>query len=275
MAVPALLQAQNSAFINHVSVRNGDSAVDVEIRTTGKISSPNTQVITGPDRIVVDFPGARPASELRAVNVTRGPLKSVRTGLFFNNPPITRVVLDLSSAQTYHIVQTANGFIVRLGAAAPAPEDAEAAPLGPTPTIGGARLTNVARVSKTAAYSAPPVRPVVGPAPQPEAQTAPPPPPEPPKPAVSVSFQGGMLSIQADKATLAQVLFEVQRQTQAEIGIPAGAEQEQVVANLGPAPVRDVLESLLNGSSYNFIFVGNENDNNVGKVILTRREASF
>jgi hypothetical protein len=79
-----------------------------------------------------------------------------------------------------------------------------------------------------------------------------------------------MLRIHAEKATLAQVLFEVQRQTRAEIAIPAGAELEQVAADLGPAPARDVLGALLNGSAYNFIFVGEELS--LERVILTRRD---
>jgi len=90
---------------------------------------------------------------------------------------------------------------------------------------------------------------------------------------VTVTFENGMLRIRAEKATLAQVLFEVQRQTQAEIAIPAGAEQEEVVADLGPAPARDVLASLLNGSPYNFIFVGNELS--LERVILTRRDSNI
>jgi hypothetical protein len=89
---------------------------------------------------------------------------------------------------------------------------------------------------------------------------------------VTVTFVNGMLTIRTEKATLAQVLFEVQRQTQAEIAIPAGAEQEEVAVDLGPAPARDVLGSLLNGSPYNFIFVGDELS--LERVILTRRDAS-
>lgn len=87
-----------------------------------------------------------------------------------------------------------------------------------------------------------------------------------------MSFVNGLLSIHAEKATLAQVLFEVQRQTHADIAIPAGAEQEEVAADLGPAPARDVLAALLNGSHYNFIFVGNELS--LDQVILTRREST-
>ena len=94
-----------------------------------------------------------------------------------------------------------------------------------------------------------------------------------PKPPLTVTFANGQLSIRSEKATLAQVLFEVQRQTQAEIAIPAGAEQEQVAADLGPAPARDVLASLLNGSAYNFIFVGN--DLSLERVILSRRDPSI
>jgi hypothetical protein len=89
---------------------------------------------------------------------------------------------------------------------------------------------------------------------------------------VTVSFVNGLLSIHAEKATLAQVLFEVQRQTRADIAIPAGAEQEEVAADLGPAPARDVLAALLNGSHYNFIFVGNELS--LEQVILTRQESN-
>jgi hypothetical protein len=64
----------------------------------------------------------------------------------------------------------------------------------------------------------------------------------------------------------------VQRQTRADIAIPAGAEQEEVAADLGPAPARDVLGELLNGSCYNFIFVGNELS--LDQVILTRRDSN-
>ena len=87
---------------------------------------------------------------------------------------------------------------------------------------------------------------------------------------MTVSYANGMLSIRADKSNLAEVLFEVQRQTRAEIAIPAGAEQEQVITNLGPAPAQDVLAALLNGSHYNFIFMGDAAT--LERVILTRKE---
>jgi hypothetical protein len=97
-------------------------------------------------------------------------------------------------------------------------------------------------------------------------------PPEPPKPKVTVGFQNGLLSINADKATLAEVLYEIHTQTGAEIAVPAGAEQEQVFTALGPAPPKDVLAALLDGSPYNFILVGSSsNPNALERVLLSRK----
>jgi hypothetical protein len=273
---------QNSAPIparvQRVVVRANGNAMEVEIQTSGAPIAPDTQSITGPDRIVVDFPGALPAADLRALKVNRGTLKAVRSGLFFSNPPITRVVLDLTQPQSYQISTTQtstaqNTVVVKLGSpnsgpAQSGPAVAERIPPAPAAKLQNATLaadTNAARAKVAAAR----VSTAVANAPLLPVTEAPP----PPQPPVTVTFVNGMLTIRADKATLAQVLFEVQRQTQAEIAIPAGAEQEQVVADLGPAPARDVLASLLSGSAYNFIFVGTELT--LEQVILTRRDPNI
>lgn len=262
--------AQDRTFVRNVAVRDAGKAIEIEIRTSGAAVSPNTQAVTGPDRIVVDFPGALPASELHALKVNRGPLKGIRSGLFFNDPPITRIVLDLLGPQSYQIVSIPNGVVVRLGPAS-AVTNAATAPPPAAPTIGGAHLTTVSRVNERLSVRAD----ITSHAALTAATPVPLPPPEPPKPALTVTFRNGLLYIHAQGATLAEVLFEVQRQTQAEIAIPAGAEQEQVVADLGPAAARDVLASLLNGSAYNFIFVDGEQGRGLERVILTRREPSF
>ena len=252
--------AASGARVQQVVVHGTGAAMEVEIQTSGAPIEPDTQAITGPDRIVVDFPGALPAAELRALKVNRGALKAVRTGLFFDNPPITRVVLDLAEPQSYRGSTSQNGVVIKLGSVA-AGVKAPAVPAAPAATLQNASLatgTPVAAARVSAAVSNTPLPSTVSEA------------PPPPKPAVTVTFENGMLRIHAEKATLAQVLFEVQRQTRAEIAIPAGAEQEQVAADLGPAPARDVLGALLNGSAYNFIFVGNELS--LERVILTRRD---
>jgi hypothetical protein len=278
------------SHIQHVSVRGTGDNTEIEIKTSGAAVTPNTQAITGPDRIIIDFPGAVPADEIRALalKVNSGALKSIRCGLFFNNPPITRIVLDLASPQSYHISSSQNAFVVKLGAAktdsakvnspklpakmASAKHEADSA-FGPdSPNVSVVRtprLHNALLEGGTKPVPTPVSLPVVTPPPAP-VLPAPAPPPPTLQPVVTVTFENGMLTIHANKATLAQVLFEVQQQTQAEIAIPAGAEQEQVIADLGPAPARDVLGALLNGSPYNFIFVGNELA--LERVILTKRD---
>lgn len=287
------VSSPSGARVQHVLVRGSGTAMEVEIQTSGDPVAPDTQVITGPDRIVVDFPGALPAAELRALEVNRGALKRVRTGLFFNNPPITRIVLDLAEPQSYRVSTTRNAVVIKLGGQADqgqvnlaqtkqgtvnanqansvAGDRAQAFYVAPAPA---AKLQNtllpattkVAPAQVSAVVSHPMVPPANAALPVVREMLQPLPPPPP----VTVTYADGMLRIRAQKATLAQVLYEVQLQTQAEIAIPAGAEQEEVVADLGPAPARDVLAALLNGSHYNFIFVGNELT--LERVILTLRD---
>jgi hypothetical protein len=89
---------------------------------------------------------------------------------------------------------------------------------------------------------------------------------------VRVRFANGQLEIHAHDSTLSEVLFQIQKQTGAEIAIPAGTEQERVFVDAGPAPASQVLAELLNGSSLNFVVVGSESDPNVLRsVILSRR----
>jgi hypothetical protein len=279
----------NAARIQHVLVRGNGTAMEVEILTSGTPVTPDTQAITGPDRIVVDFPGALPAAELRALEVNRGALMRVRAGLFVNNPPITRIVLDLGQPQSYRVSTVKNAVVIKLGQAGVADGPGQN-PARTKVAQATSRTANPVRVASSGSHS-------------PEKQVAPaarlqnalltastngataevsvaisrtPVPPLPavvaeaPPPRVTVSYANGMLSIRADKSNLAEVLFEVQRQTQADIAIPAGAEQEQVITNLGPAPAQDVLAALLNGSHYNFIFMGDAAT--LERVILTRKE---
>ncbi len=270
LSAPIFLYGQNAPRVQHVVVRGTGDAMEVEIQTSGAAVAPNTQAITGPDRIVVDFPGALPASELHALKVNRGPLKAVRSGLFFSNPPITRIVLDLAQPQSYRISTSANSVVVKLGPAVAVETHALNVSTASSAKLQNASLSTAAPSASSAVADARVAAAVSHPADSVPAIVEAQPPPKPP---VTVTFENGLLSIHAEKATLAQVLFEVQRQTQAEIAIPAGAEQEGVAADLGPAPARDVLGSLLNGSPYNFIFVGNELS--LERVILTRRDPSI
>src|SRR5579862_2601246 len=89
-------------------------------------------------------------------------------------------------------------------------------------------------------------------------------------PAVSpeVTFQDGMLTISAPNSTLGDILRGVRKQTSAEIDVPANAN-ERVAMHLGPAPPREVMADLLNGSRFNYILLGSpQNSNALVRVVL-------
>src|SRR3981189_1073878 len=147
--ISARASAPTSARVEHVVVRGTGAAMEVEIQTSGAPVAPDTQAITGPDRIVVDFPGALPAAELRALKVNRGALKGVRSGLFFSNPPITRIVLDLVEAQSYQISTTQNAIVVKLSPVKLSPVTAAGAQAPHVSVASVARLQNASWASGT------------------------------------------------------------------------------------------------------------------------------
>ena len=172
---------------------------------------------------------------MRPLIVSTGEVKGIRVGLYKSKPPVTRVVVDLKSPQLYQVFPSGRAVIVKIMAK----DNHTAAPLVSTPVAA-----NVA----------------------PQVEAAKPP------PRVEVVFRDGKLRIWANKATLTEVLHEVQQSTGARITIPPGAAQETVIADVGPAPPREALNALLNGSAYNFILVGSGQDlAQVTNIILTPR----
>jgi len=83
-----------AATIRRVAVLSGSQGFEVEL-TASEPVTPRTQVVAGPDRLVIDFPNATPGADLHNVAVNRGQVSGIRVGLFSTNPPVTRVVLDL------------------------------------------------------------------------------------------------------------------------------------------------------------------------------------
>lgn len=256
LAPAALAQ---SLTVRSVSVVGSSGQPQIEVKTSGPVS-PATQAVTGPDRIVIDFPGALPASSLKMLAVHRGGLQRIRTGLFQSQPPITRIVLDVDGPTDYQVVPSGNSIVIKLGhpelASKPVP-----VPAAPVPAAA-VKLASVSSPSPAAfrpvkQTSLPPlqvVNTVAAPSIVPQRPTP------PPRPAVDVGVRSNLLSIRAQGATLAEVLYEVHRRTGADIAIPAGAEQERVVVNIPSAPGRDVIASLLNGSRFNYIVLGTDSD---------------
>ncbi len=232
--------------VRSVKVLGSKDSVEIEVQASDRIV-PETQVLTGPDRLVVDFPNAVPSSQLRSQSVDRGEVKDLRIGLFQSKPPITRVVLDLKAAQSYQVFPYGRTVIIKVMGGGDASAGAVNYPPQPTgrPSLVTANYTTHAE-------------PVSVPAPE-----------EPP---LVVTYRNGLLGIRANKATLSEVLYAVQQRTGAEVSIAAGAEQEKVVADLEPAPAPEVLARLLNGSKFNFLILSAvDNPQKLDRVILSVR----
>jgi len=244
LAVPTLLA---QASVRSVKVLSSKDAVEIEVAASDRIV-PQTRVLTGPDRLVVDFPNAVPSSQLRSQSVDRGEVKDLRVGLFQSKPPVTRVVLDLKSAQSYQIFPYGRTVIIKvMGGANDTSAGAGSYPSEPA-TRPGLVITNytphAAPVSIVTAAQSP----------------------------LDVTYRNGLLGIHANKVTLSEVLFAVQQRTGAEVSIAAGAEQEKVVADIAPAPAPEVLARLLNGSRFNFLILSAVNNpGQLDRVILTTR----
>jgi hypothetical protein len=228
--------AQNPA-IQKLALVGSERGVGVQIVSTEAVPA-EAQVLSGPDRIVIDFPGAVPGPTLRSLRLNQGIVRSLRVGLFHANPPVTRVVLDLNGPTPYRLVSSGKAVTIKLGS------DANAV------------ATKQTQAAKIVAVSSP----------APFAQTP---------PNQRVSFRNGLLTINVSKATLAEVLYEVHLRTGAEIPIPSGAEQESIAIQVGPGRPKDVLAALLNGSRFNFILQGSPNDpDGIGTVLLTPRSSA-
>lgn len=231
-----IASAQTS--VRSVTVLGTKEAVEIEVEASDRII-PQTRVLTGPDRLVVDFPNSVPSAQLHSQSVDRGEVKNVRIGLFQSKPPITRLVLDLKSAQSYQIFPYGRTVMIKVSGSDPRGE-----------AVANASSAQSIPGNETG-----------------QAQPVPPPQPE-----LVVSYRDGLLGIRANKATLSEVLTAIQERTGADISMDAGAEEEKVAVSIEPAPASEVLARLLNGSRFNFLILSSPNDSKkLDKVILTLR----
>lgn len=219
-------------------------------------ASPEAQIITNPDRLVIDVPGSVPASSLRGLTLNNSAVKRVRVGLFSVAPPVTRIVLDLNAPQWYRIIPAPSGFTVKVGSngADLAQGTDEQPAVGWLLSRVSEREANAHERPAEVKQSAAPAKPASG---------------------VRVAFANGLLEVHAYSATLSEVLFQIQQQTGAEIAIPAGTEQERVFGDFGPAHPSEVLAQLLNGTDLNFVVVGAEGNPNLLRSVVLSRKTGF
>jgi hypothetical protein len=84
-----------------------------------------------------------------------------------------------------------------------------------------------------------------------------------------VTYKNGLLTIDAEDATLAAVLQLVAEKTGAAINIPPGTGSERIAAHSGPGEPREILKDFLNGSPFGFIIVNSpEHPHGLQQVLL-------
>jgi hypothetical protein len=237
---------QGASAVRSVRVLGSKDAVEIEIEASDRLV-PQTRVLTGPDRLVIDFPNATPGNQLRSQSVNRGEVKDVRVGLFQSKPPITRVVLDLNAPQSFQVFPNGRTVMIKVtGGARPVQDASTEVSDFPAVTRRGLVTTNytpgAARISTEILA----------------------------QPKLEVTFRNGLLAIKSNKASLSEIMFAVHQRTGAEVSVAAGAEQEQVAADIGPAPAPEVLARLLNGSKFNFLILSSASDpHGLDRVILS------
>ena len=119
----------------------------------------------------------------------------------------------------------------------------------------------------------PPAAEATPPAPAPAPAPVVLPPEQTPAHAPVIAWDGQFLTVDAENSSLSDVLLGIRSRTGASIEMPASTSRERIAVHLGPAPIREVLSSLLYGTNFNYVIQSAEDDDAaVGKVILTARD---
>jgi type IV pilus assembly protein PilQ len=98
-----------------VAVLPQSDPLTVDIQATGPLAF-ETRILSNPTRLVVDLPQSFLGTRPRNLTVGRDGVVGVRMAQFQANPPVTRIVVDLSEMVEYHLVPTPDGLRLTLGA---------------------------------------------------------------------------------------------------------------------------------------------------------------
>jgi len=108
---PASQPASQRNELQRVNVVRGADQIRVEISARGVVT-PKVSTADSPARLVVELPGTVMGTGQSHITVGSAGVKGVRIGMDGQNPPTTRVVVDLEHACRYDLNPSADGKLV-------------------------------------------------------------------------------------------------------------------------------------------------------------------
>ena len=124
---PVLAQTQepsgavaNASVISSVAITQAPLRAAVRVEGEGRLDV-HTARMQNPDRLVLDFAGARLAVQKTVIPGVSAPVRGVRIGQY--RPDVARVVIDLTGATPYQLSRDAGAVVVSFDTQSAAPAD--------------------------------------------------------------------------------------------------------------------------------------------------------
>jgi len=111
MAVGAATAQTPTGQLDRVNVVRGTDDIRVEMSSRGAIT-PKLTTLDSPARVVVDLPATAMVTAQKHIAVAAAGVKGVRIGTDGQNPPTTRIVVDLEQACAYELTPGPAGKLV-------------------------------------------------------------------------------------------------------------------------------------------------------------------
>lgn len=249
-AVPRVTSSTTVRKLEEMRVSQSDGKTTVTIRLDQAVK-PVIRVLSDPKRFVMDFPETQFGADWKqsgTFNLSTGPVSSIRAARFKASPSVVRLVFDqaenapkpdlVANDQTLTLVfENPNGSLPRR-------EITQSETLvSSSSSLASPAYSSTEQITKQAH-------------------------------APFVSYDRGMLFVDADNSNLPDILYAISQKTGAQIELPmAEGMLDRVGTRIGPASPRDVIAKLLDGSIYNYIIVENE-AGKLDEVLLSPKQSA-
>jgi type IV pilus assembly protein PilQ len=120
---PAGVGKANAAVISSVAITQAPQSAAVRVEGEGRLDVRAARM-ENPDRLVLDFAGARLAVQRTVIPGIAAPVRGVRVGQY--RPNVARVVVDLTTATPYQVSRDGGAVVISFEAPSAAPVNASA-----------------------------------------------------------------------------------------------------------------------------------------------------